>query len=64
MGTEKAGKSILRPWAVARNAYIQLNNHCSLTESGRHVAHTAAKFNFLGQLSQTGIDGFPKGNPA
>lgn len=63
MGTDRAGKLILRPWVVARNEYMQLNNYISLTTSGRHGAHAPPKFNFLGQLDRLVFDDFPKGEP-
>lgn len=64
MGTNRAGKLTLRPRAVARNEYMQLNNYLFLTTSGCHGAHAASKFNFLGQSDWLIFAGFPKGKPS
>ena len=54
MGTGRAGKLMLRPWAVARNEYMQLNNYTSLTTSGTCRAHMASESNFL-SVRQAGV---------
>lgn len=63
MGTDRTGKLIIRPRAVARNEYMQFNSCMSLATSGRHGAHAASKFNFLGRFDRLVSGGLPKGKP-